>query len=233
MRFRFRQVVAAILAAVAILAVSSGPAGADDGNSWTLLYPDGPYAGAGWAACATPITVSVDTRNLKADQRAKARRALYVALARWNRSKTFTFQYGGEIPVRFDRSTGSSTPEDGVARDRWLYLTLVKAPKSGGADSQIVGLAGPLRIDPATKEIREASAAFRAQYVNTQSRARVALLFAHELGHDIGLGHSTSKSDIMYPVLNDQPRLGKGDIAGAQAVLKPCTTPEPTPVAGS
>ena len=172
--------------------------------------------------------VSVDTRNLKADQRAKARQAISIALARWNRSKIFRFQYGGEIPVRFDPSTGVSTPEDGVARDRWLYLTLVKAPRSDGADSQIVGLAAPLRIDAATKEIREASAAFRAQYVNTQSRARVALLFAHELGHDIGLGHSTSKSDIMYPLLHDQKRLGEGDIAGAQAVLKPCTTPAAT-----
>ena len=75
--------------------------------------------------------VSVDTRNLKADERTKVRQALYIALARWNRSKIFRFQYGGEIPVRFDPSTGQSTPQDGVARDRWLYLTLVKAAPVG------------------------------------------------------------------------------------------------------
>ncbi len=230
---RFRLLAVALLSSAAILAVGTSPASADDGDSWTLLYPDGPYAGAGWAACAAPITVSVDTRNLKAGERTKARRALYIALARWNRSKIFRFQYGGEIPVRFDPSTGQSTPQDGVARDRWLYLTLVKAPRSASADSQIVGLAGPLRIDPATKVIVEASAAFRAQYVNTQSRARIALLFAHELGHDIGLGHSTAKTDIMYPVLHDQTKLGKGDIAGARAILKPCPAPEPVPAAGS
>jgi Matrixin len=230
---RFRKVAVALLSSLALLAAGSSPASAEDGDSWTLLYPDGPYAGAGWATCADPITVSVDTRNLAADQRTKARRALYIALAKWNRSKVFRFQYGGEIPVRFDPSTGVSTPEDGVVRDRWLYLTLVKGPKSTGADSQIVGLAGPLRIDPETKVILEASAAFRAQYVNTQSRARIALLFAHELGHDIGLGHSAAKTDIMYPVLNDQTRLGAGDIAGAKAILKPCPAAEPVPVAGS
>jgi Matrixin len=230
---RFRKSAVALISSVVLVVMGVSSARADDGNSWTLLYPDGPYAGAGWAACATPISVSVDTRNLKAGQREKARRALSIALARWNRSKIFRFQYGGEIPVRFDPSTGSSTPEDGVARDRWLYLTLVKAPPSASADTQIVGLAGPLRIDPETKVILEASAAFRAQYVNTQSRARIALLFAHELGHDIGLGHSAAKTDIMYPVLNDQTRLGAGDIAGAKAILKPCPAAEPVPVAGS
>lgn len=204
----------------------AGPAAhADDGPAWTSLYASGPYAGAGWTRCPEPIRISVDTRQLRKSEVAKATAAMKIAVTRWNAAKTVRFAFGGEIPVRFDPATGVSTPVDNVARDRWIYVTLVKGQAAAsGPDSQVVGLAGPLHIDPATNTIIDGSAAFQAQYVNKQKKSRVALLFAHELGHVFGLGHSKAKADIMYPVLHDQKELGAGDIEGIRAIVKSCPT---------
>ena len=222
----FRRLAGLVTTALALTTLVAVPARADD-NSWTSLYAGTAYEGAGWTNCPQPITISVDTRALDPAQRAKARKAVEVALAKWNRAKVVTFQFGGEIPVRFDRASGVSTPEDGVARDRWIYVTLVKANSKSTSDTAVVGLAGPLRVDPATKAILEASAAFQAQYVNKQPRALVAELFAHELGHVFGLGHDAAKGNVMYPILSALKKLGASDIAGAYALLKPCPAPPP------
>lgn len=227
-----RTMILSVLSAAMIVAAGAPAAQADD-HSWTSLYDGTQYAGAGWSRCPDPIRVSVDTRALDADQRSKAWKALKLAIGTWDSSKVVSFAYGGEVPVTFDRATGVSTPEDGVARDRWIYITLVKAKKQKATDTAVVGLAGPLRIDPATNIITEGSAAFLASYVNRQSRALVAELFAHEIGHVAGLGHSTSKKDVMYPILTGHTKLGAGDIAGAWALLKPCpTAPAEQPAGG-
>jgi hypothetical protein len=210
------------------------PANADDtGQSWTSIYDGTPYAGAGWSNCPDPIRVSVDARSLSEEDKTKARNALKLAVAKWNRAKVVRFEFAGFVPVRFDPATGITAPEDGVARDRWIYLTVVKGGGEG-IDPNVVGLAAPLRIDPATNIILEGSAAFRWKYVDKAKKARVAELFAHELGHVFGLGHSTSKKDLMYPILEGRKELGPGDIAGGFAVLKPCPAPpvppQPDPV---
>jgi Matrixin len=226
---RRRSVAAAVAAAVAIaLAV---PAHAEDsGHAWTSLYDGTPYAGAGWSNCPDPIRVSVDTRGLAKDERTKASKGLKIAIAKWNRARVVRFEFAGQVPVRFDSASGVTAPEDGVARDRWIYLSAVN--KGGqGIDPNVVGLAAPLRVDPATGIILEGSAAFRAKYLNKATKAAAAELFAHELGHVFGLGHSTSKKDVMYPILDGQKDLGPGDIAGGFAVLKPCPAPpQPDPV---
>ena len=217
---------------VAAGAGAAAPAHADD-QSWTSLYAGTQYDGAGWARCPdSPIRISIDTRALDADQKAKARKALKLAVAAWRTRGVVHFVYGGELPVNFDTSTGVSTPADGIARDRWIYITLVKASSKKTSDTAVVGLAGPLRVDPATSIITEGSAAFQAQYVNKRSRALVAELFAHELGHVAGLGHSTSKKDVMYPILSGQVALGPGDLAGIEAVTQPCPPPAPEQPAG-
>ncbi|MBI1350106.1 MAG: matrixin family metalloprotease [Actinomycetales bacterium] len=214
-----------------LLSALVAPSARADDQSWTSLYAGTEYDGSGWASCPDPIRISVDTRALDPAQKAKARKALKAVLAVWNKAKVYPLVYGGEIPVRFDKATGVSTPEDGVTRDRWIYLTLVKASKKATSDTAVVGLGGPLRVDPDNKVIVEASAAFQAQYVNKTSKALVEELFAHELGHVIGLGHSTSKKDVMYPILSGHLKLGPGDIAGAWALIRPCPTSTAPPAA--
>jgi hypothetical protein len=55
---------------------------------------------------------------------------------------------------------------------------------------------------------------------------RVAL---HELGHALGLGHSTLSDAIMYPYISSLYTLSSDDIAGAQSLYGPATSPTPTP----
>jgi len=56
---------------------------------------------------------------------------------------------------------------------------------------------------------------------------RVAL---HELGHVLGLGHSTLSTAIMYAFVGNTDTLTSDDIAGAQALYgAPSGTPTPTP----
>ena len=221
------RVVGATLAALLMVATGAPSAHADDGPSWTSIYEGTAYEGSGWSDCPAPITVSVDARALKKDQRKKAKAALVAAVKRWNRAKIVRFEYVGPLPVTFDRGTGVSTPIDGQARDRHIYVAVVDAKKRKDADAGVVGLATPLRVDPATNVILEGSAAFLAKYVNKQTRLKVAELFAHELGHVFGLGHSTSKKDVMHAILQGRRDLGPGDVAGALALLEPCPAPIP------
>ncbi len=144
--------------------------------------------GQWWSDCPAPITISIDARGLARDQRKKAKAALNAALTHWNRGSVVRFQYVGPIRVDFDPSTGISSPQDGQSRDRHIYLTMVDAGRNTTVDPGVVGLATPLRVDPATRIILEGSAAFRASCINRKSRAKVTEVVAHELGHVFGLG---------------------------------------------
>ena len=55
----------------------------------------------------------------------------------------------------------------------------------------------------------------------------------HEIGHNLGLEHSTVHGSIMYPYLGGTQTLDRDDIAGIQALYgKPSTkNPPPSPPA--
>lgn len=54
----------------------------------------------------------------------------------------------------------------------------------------------------------------------------------HEIGHAIGLGHTTDPTTIMYPSVGNQTKLTAGDIAGAQEIYGAAdgVTPVPGPL---
>ncbi len=61
--------------------------------------------------------------------------------------------------------------------------------------------------------------------VNVSSLYSVAL---HEIGHAIGLGHSTDLQTIMYPTNSGLSALGTGDINGIRVIYGTPAVPEPS-----
>jgi len=68
---------------------------------------------------------------------------------------------------------------------------------------------------------------YRGSLRSSEDIQRVAL---HELGHALGLAHSTIANAIMYPYINSSYTLTSDDVAGAQALYgTPSASPTPTP----
>jgi hypothetical protein len=197
-------------------------------TQWTPFFDSGSLKDSGWATCADPIVVSVDPRALPKAQQQSAKAAFETSVKNWAAQTGLHFVYGGVIPVNYNDTTDVISPVDGVDRPRHMYITLLTNEESTYMTDQVVGMAMPTEILPDNKEIIQAEGAFRTDYVANSTKDQRIALFMHELGHALGLGHSGSKGDIMYPIVDKQTTLGPGDIAGIHAVLRPCLT-SPTP----
>jgi hypothetical protein len=227
-----RAVAVGVLAlGLAFIVAMSSPSGiaapAASANQWTPFFTSGSLAGSGWANCPDPIVLTVDPRQLPPAEVDSAKAAFRTSVENWSMQSGLNFAYGGVLPVNYDDATGSVTPVDGVDRPRHVYVTLLTDEQSQFLSPNVVGFAMPTLIWADKKEITEAQAGFRIDYViSTGSNKRIAV-FMHELGHALGLGHSGSPADIMYEYVEDQVTLGPGDIAGIQALTRPCSTPPP------
>jgi hypothetical protein len=228
---RIRTTLLAAAMCAGLLAVAAPPAQAAPSDSsagstqWTPFFDSGSLKDSAWANCADPIVLSVDPRQLPKAQQASAKAAFAAAVKNWAAQTGLPFAYGGVTPVNYNDTTYVISPVDGVERPRHMYITLLTNAESSYLTDQVVGLAMPTEILPANKEIIQAEAAFRTDYVAGSTREQRLAVFMHELGHTLGLGHSGSKGDIMYPIVDKQTKLGPGDIAGIKAILRPCATP--------
>jgi hypothetical protein len=228
-RVRVLTSVASVLALVTFARLPSAqalPAPVDPGSAgagWAPFFRDGPLKDSGWAACDDPIGVSIDDVSKFTPKVAgRVAQALTTAVQLWSRDSPLSFTFTGFVPMEHDSKSGVTSPVDGVERTRHLYLAFVADKDSEALTDRIVGLGLPTSVDPTSRAILLGEVTFERDYVQDSSLNEVTALLAHEMGHALGLGHSTDKRDVMYPIVRAATNLGPGDITGLQSLLKPC-----------
>lgn len=219
---------------IALSAVAAGSLPAQASRDYSSFFADKDLIGAGWAACPDPVTWSVDTRGLKARVARREVRRMESAWGQWSAASGVMVKFAGPERLTFDPATNGLRSADGsAAPDRHVFVAF-KSPSqvpimTGGA----VGLAMPSLVLLPTREIIGGMVILRRGYVLEQRKIdpdRVTHLYLHEFGHVLGLGHSTSQGNVMYPAIDHLGLLGTGDRIGVGVITQPCARPLETTV---
>ena len=178
---------------------------------------------SGWADCNTPITWSMDTSRVSAADAKIAQEQMTADLKKWGDVSGLDFQYVGEVPIVYD-DTNYVVTSDVHPSARHLYIAFLKDSESTLLDSRTVGFASPTKVWKDSKEITEGSVVLSIDYVKKINAKKQSALYLHELGHALGLGHGTSKENVMYYLVDQNNTLSPGDIEGIRNLVKACKT---------
>jgi hypothetical protein len=178
---------------------------------------------SGWADCDTPITWSTDTSRLSPADAKIAVSQLSGDLKKWGEVSGLDFQYVNEVPVVYDDTNFVVTSEVHPS-ERHLYLAFLRDAESSLLDSRTVGFASPTKVWRDSKEITEGSVVLSMDYVKKINAKKQSALYLHEIGHALGLGHGTSKENVMYYLVDQNNVLSTGDIQGIRNLIKACKT---------
>ena len=211
---------AAVIAGAAAGALLAAPAAARPDDAFTSIFTGGDFEGAGWASCPTAIVWDADVSELSARGQRNALSDLGWALATWGRASGLAVSRGESVPLRYDNT--SATVTGGVPGSRKIYVKFVEDQESTYLSGRVVGVATPTSVNPTGEEIIGGSAAFRVDYVEYASKSESRTLLLHELGHALGLGHSSDRTSVMYPIVTSSTVLSSADRAGIRAFTKPC-----------
>ena len=216
--FRLARVLLVGAAATVLVgAVSVAPAAAR--NDYASIFSDGSMVGAGWATCPTAIVWDADVSALSPKAAKFALDDLEWALGTWASAGGIAVQKGAEGQLTYDNA---SATVKGVPGGRKIFVKFVKDDESDYLSGRVVGVATPTQVISSAPEIIGGSAAFRVDYIEYASKTESRALLLHELGHALGLGHSTDKKSVVYPIVSTKTKLSPSDIAGIRAFTKNC-----------
>ncbi len=176
--------------------------------------------GPSWAQSQTPFVVNAANLDLAGDA---ADAAVRAGAAVWQQqSGAFRFAYAGP-------STLAVTGNDAI------NLVLFRNASSGSAIATAYWWSSGSRIIDADIVFWDAAFRFFAGSSGCAGGFYIEDIAAHEFGHALGLGHSTSSAATMYPSAascdTGLRALDGDDIAGVRA-LYPSTQLPPTPPTG-
>jgi hypothetical protein len=192
---------------------------------YSSFFGDGELRGAGWATCA-PITWSADTRGLTSAQARREIARLRDAWRLWADAAGVKAIFTGRQALAYDPASYGLVPSDGSSPVEHHVYIAFKARKqvpilTGGA----VGLAKPTLVLVEERRIVGGIAIFMRRYAIEQARSNpsaLAHVYAHELGHVLGLGHAVSRANVMYPEVQSVANLGDGDASGIARITQEC-----------
>lgn len=211
------------LVALAVLLTGQPPAAASP--DYSSFFVESELAGAGWSACA-PLTWSVDTRGMTAAQSAREIKRLRRAWSLWEQAGGPTAVFAGQESLAYEPATYGLRAADGSsARDHHVYIAFKTRRQVSIFTGGAVGLAKPTYVLESDRRIVGGMALMLRGYVTKQARQDPKALvhvYAHELGHVLGLGHAQSPDNLMYPEVRGLTRLGAGDASGIARITQPC-----------
>lgn len=182
--------------------------------------------GAGWAACPEPITWSADTGGLSAREAQREIARLAQAWKAWSQAMGIPVRFAGTESLAFDPETNGLRRSDGSPQPyRHVYIAFKTGSQVPIMTRGVVGLAMPSVVLLPMREIVAGMAIIRRGFILDERKEdpdHILHVYLHELGHVVGLGHAGRKANVMYPNLDHMAILGSGDLAGAEAMMKPC-----------
>ncbi len=183
-------------------------------------------SGAGWAACESPLTWSVDTAGLGKRVARLEIRHIKEAWGIWADAGGFRVSFAGRQALDFNPVSYGLRRRDGAAApDRHVYLAFKSSRQVPIMDRNILGLAMPTVVMLPTREIVGGMSIFRRGFVVQEGKRRsnrLMHLYLHEIGHTLGLGHARGSDNVMHPSLGAMHGLGPGDQRGIRQLTRSC-----------
>lgn len=209
-----------------VTAVLGTPAaGASAPRDYAGFFDDSELEGSGWGTCQA-ITWSVDTRGMTVRQSRREITRLRQAWKLWAGAAGLQVSFAGRHDTAYDPAIlGLRSADPSAARDHHVYIafkTRKQVPLlAGGA----VGLGKPTYVYADERRIVGGMVILMRGYAIAQARkdpAALAHVYAHEIGHVLGMGHARSRDHVMYPEVAGITELGAGDVAGIASITQPC-----------